>query len=117
MNPYIVIAAGLLFASGCGYSYYKGGVNKENQIAAERLEEKTLEERLQIAVAGEIAQIKVVNKTIQERIEVQVREVPVYRDCRNTPDVMRLLNDILAGRAPANAIDGGLVPEAATPAP
>lgn len=62
----------------------------------------------QQAAADAIAKIKITNQTVQGKIEVQTREVPVYTDCKLTPDVLGLLNDALSGRA--DAAGSGLVP-------
>jgi len=48
--------------------------------------------------AEEIAKLEVKHVTVQRRIERETREVPVYRDCRHPPDVLRALDDALENR-------------------
>lgn len=102
----VVLAVGGAYAKGS----FDGAKRKANEVAAEQLEQETVEQRMQKALAAELAKVKVVNKTIQETIEVRTREVPVYRDCQHTDDVFRLLNDIIAGRAAPDAISNSVVP-------
>ena len=53
----------------------------------------------QKATAEEIAKLEVKHVTVQRRIERETREVPVYRDCRHSPDGLRAINDALENRA------------------
>ncbi|HQR71242.1 MAG TPA: hypothetical protein PLE54_11600 [Burkholderiaceae bacterium] len=95
-------------------AYQMGG---EHQIAttheAQVEYEKGRDAALQ-ATAAELAKIDVKQVTIRQRAETITREVPVYTDCRNTPDAMRVLNDALA--APGSQPAGNGVVPAADPA-
>ncbi|MDB5540797.1 MAG: hypothetical protein JWQ89_2524 [Devosia sp.] len=65
------------------------------------------------AAASAINGIKVRNVTIRQQTETKIQEVPVYRDCRNEPSVLRNINESLTGRAePAGS---GLLPRASAP--
>lgn len=60
------------------------------------------------AAASAIANMKVRNVTIRQETEREIRTNTVYGDCRNTPDVMRNINEALTGGA--EPVGGGLVP-------
>lgn len=98
MNPYAIIAAGVLalgLAVGgftFGMRYESGQHARTEQLVAD------VREQAQLGAADAIARQKPIQKIIQQKLETVTREVPVYRDCRNTPDVVRLLDDALAGR-------------------
>jgi len=55
------------------------------------------------AAAEAIAKQKVVHTTIRGRVEREVIERPVYRDCTHDERTLRLLNDALANRTPEPA--------------
>lgn len=55
----------------------------------------------QAGAAAAIAKLEIKHVTLQQRIERETREVPVYRDCRHSPDGLRSLNDALGNRAVA----------------
>lgn len=108
----VVLAVGSAFGGGTalGVKYAKGQAAREEVLIARAAE------AAEMGAAREIAKIKVTNKTIKEKVEVQTREVPIYNECRLTADIERLLNDALAGRAPTDTPDNGVVPGADTPA-
>ncbi|MBS1143355.1 MAG: hypothetical protein H6R14_761 [Proteobacteria bacterium] len=62
----------------------------------------------QEGAAKEIAKLEIKHVTLQQRIERETREVPVYRDCRHSPDGLQQLNAALENRAVAP--DGGKLP-------
>lgn len=96
-NPYVLIAVGLAFAATSGAGYYFGWTHKGNSVAAQELREEKLLEKVALQTAEAISSIEIKNKTIHQKVEVQTREVPVYRDCQHTPAVLGLLNQALAG--------------------
>lgn len=112
MNPYALLGAGilaLLLAVGgfrFGVKYQRG-----QEARAEKLIAK-VSEQAQLGAAEAIAKIEMKTTTIRQQLETVTREVPVYRDCRNTPDGMRLINEAL--RSPG-ASGGRVVPAADAP--
>jgi len=107
-----ILAFYVLSVGGAAVKAYQMG--GEHQIAATheaQVEyEKGRDAALQ-AAASEIAKIDVKNVTIRQRAETITREVPVYTDCHNTPDAMRVLNDALTG-AESGPAGSGVVPPA-----
>jgi phosphoribosylaminoimidazole-succinocarboxamide synthase len=100
MNPYIIIGF-LLALAGAGAGGFKLG--DDHRTAAQAREQKHITEAVDAAnnaAAQAIAKIKVVNKTIQNEVQREVQNNIVYRDCKHTPDGLRLLNEALTGSKP-----------------
>lgn len=97
MNPYLIIAT-LVAVLAAGAGGFKLGADHE--IAAKAREEKHIAEAVTAAnkaSAEAIAKIKIVNKTIQNEVQREVQNNVVYRDCKHTPDGLRLLNEAITG--------------------
>lgn len=109
LNPWVLLAVLLAVAGAGAYGIHVGRGLEQ----AARAKEMSLEQRIQLTLATEVSKLKVTNTTIRQTIQEKTREVPVYRDCRNDPTVVGLLNDILAGRATVPA-GGGILPAADT---
>lgn len=96
MNPLIyVVVIGALIAIGAAGGWK---VANDHRDALELREAQGKAQALE-ATAAAIAKIDVRNTTIRQTVETQIREVPVYRDCRNTEAVMKTINDALSGGA------------------
>ena len=112
MNPYAILAAVVLAGAALGGSYWQGRQDGRDacQAAAARddaVRQKTLEAAQQGA-AQAISKIEVQNVTIRQRVEREIREKPVYRDCRHTPGGLRGVNAALTGDDPEPAGSGQL---------
>lgn len=101
MNPYVLMIVALVFLSSVGGSYIKGRVDG---VALEKGEQAEFEISILAtraaaleATAAAISGIQVVNTTITQEVQREVTKEIVYRDCRHTPNGMRLLQDALAG--------------------
>jgi hypothetical protein len=96
-----VVAVGGAGAAG----YWKGGKDTGNRIAADLAlsAEATREAQQQAltAAAEQIAKLDVETRVIRQKTEVITREVPVYRDCRHSPDGLQNVNEALTGEGPA----------------
>jgi phosphoribosylaminoimidazole-succinocarboxamide synthase len=106
MNPYIIIAC-LVASIGAGAGGFKLGADHE--VAAQAREQSHIAEAVDAAnnaSAQAIAKIKVINQTIQNEVQREVQNNIVYRDCKHSPDGMRLLNQALTGDKPTG--DGKL---------
>ncbi|MBS1248186.1 MAG: hypothetical protein H6R48_975 [Proteobacteria bacterium] len=106
----------LLIALGISYGWgrHDGAALEE---AIQQREERLLDkasQAAQAAAAHEIASIEVKNVTVQRRIERETLEVPVYRDCRHSPDGLRALGAALENRT--LAADRGELPSEPGPA-
>ena len=94
MTPLIYAAiAAALIASGA-FGGWK--VANDHRDALELAEAKGKSDAL-TATAEAIAKIDVKYVTIKQTLETQVRDVPVYRDCKNTPEVLKTINEALSG--------------------
>jgi len=118
MNPYAILALVVAWGASAGGAFLYGQkVGGDHEKATQAAVEKSINdtrEAAQRGAADAIAKISVKNVTINRKLETEVREKPVFRDCRSGPDSVRLYNSAIPGYAePAG---GGVVPAAnATP--
>jgi hypothetical protein len=98
INPYVLI--GVLVALAGAFFYGMAVGTDRAEASQARLEALVAEvrETAQAAAAKEIAKIKVVNQTHKQVIEREIVNVPVYSECRNTPDGVRAINSALKNR-------------------
>lgn len=78
-----------------GSALAEAGVLRENALVEKAIEAS------QSGAAAAIAKLEIKHVTLQQKIERETREVPVYRDCRHSPDGLRSLNEALGNRADA----------------
>jgi hypothetical protein len=101
MNVYVILGASLAVAVALGGSYVKGRADGRAVEIAQRvtIEEvaKTAREASQQAAAEAIAKIEVKNVTIRQRLETEIREKPVYRDCIADQRVLDTVNEAITG--------------------
>lgn len=95
MNPYVLIASGVAVIALAIASFTFGVRYEKGQHARTEVLIARVREEAQLGAADAIAKNRPVQQIIKQKLETEVREVPVYRDCRNTPDVQRLLNNAL----------------------
>lgn len=112
---------GVAVAGGLAGAYVKGRSDGRAIEVAERatIEEVARESREAAiqAAAEQIAKISVTHTTIRQKAEVVTREIPVYRDCANHPDVIGLLDAARANQSPSESAGDRIVPGAgASPA-
>jgi preprotein translocase subunit SecF len=81
-----------------GFKSYSLGVGsqKAKQADVEAARQQARDDAMKGA-ADAIAQVKITNTTIRAATETRVREVPVYRDCRNDDRVLNNINSALRG--------------------
>ena len=116
-----VALAGVLFGVVTGLSGYLRGYSAgEDHIRAQqRAQEDIIREAIDAssqAAASAIAQIKVRHVTVNQKLEREIVEKQVFRDCRSGPDAVRLWNSTLPGaaEAPAQPASSGVLPAPAT---
>ena len=105
MNPYIVI--GTVVASTL--LGYKLGVDHE--VASQARANKHIEEATKAATdaaAKAIADIKPKYTTIHNKVQKEIQNEIVYRDCKLTPNGVQLLNEALTG---ASSPSSGKLPQ------
>ena len=77
-------------------------LGSDHQIAKRAKTEKLIaqvREQAQLGAADAINGIEVKHTTINRRVEREIRENTVYRDCVNTPVAIELLDNARANRA------------------
>lgn len=98
------ILAGILAVTSFGAGWKANGWKHDSEYLA-RMEggrialEKTAEA---------IAKIDITHQTIYQKVQTNVIEKPVYRECKHDPDTFRLLNDSLTNGK--QSIDKGKLP-------
>lgn len=112
MKLYIYLAAALASLGLMVGAYFYGRHDGTSIERAKHLEAHELVSRARdamIEAAGnKIAEIKVNHQTIRQEVQREVIEKPVFRECRNTPESFRLLNDALTNTARQPAGEGVL---------
>lgn len=97
MNPYLIVAA-LAAVIGAGYGGFRLGVDHE--VAARTREDQHVAKAVEAAngvAALAISKIRVRHAQITNEVQREIIEKVVYRECRHSPDGLRLVNDALAG--------------------
>lgn len=101
LNPWLLVTLGVLVAGGLTGAYVKG---RSDGRALEVAERATLEEVARVAresaiqAAGEkIAKIEVKHVTMRQQLETQIREKPVYVNCRADQRVLDTVNEAITG--------------------
>lgn len=118
MNPYAIIAALVLWGAsiaGTGWWFYGSG--QDSQKAKQADIDKAVQatrEAAQLGTAEAISKIEIKQQTIVQKVQHEVQTKTVYRDCVVPADGVRLLNDAIAGKAPAGPASGGAVQGAAS---
>lgn len=88
-------------------SAYTWGIHRGKQIERGEQADRAalvadIRDQALAAAAQAISEIRIENTSIQNEIQREVREVPVYLECVNTPDGMQLLQAALRAE-PAGA--------------
>ncbi len=116
MSLYAILVAGVLWGLSVGASYFYGVEVGDDRKTAElaRQDEVRRETRelAQQGAADAISKLEVKHVTIRQQLEREVREKPVFVDCRSGPDSLRLFNAGIPGHRPAEPAGGGQLPAA-----
>lgn len=81
------IVAATSFGSGWKVNEWRHGAHYAAQMEGGRI---ALDK-----VATELAKLDVKHQTIYQKVQTNVIEKPIYRECKHDPDTLRLLNDAL----------------------
>lgn len=99
IGPYSLIAiAGAWAVSVAGAAYWAYGAGQDKEIAAQARESKASVQAAEIAArvsAEAIAKIEVRQVTIRQKLQTEVREKPVFKECRSGQEALNLLNEAL----------------------
>jgi len=108
-NPWVILA----FIAALAASAAGGAKLGMDHIIAKQTKTEELiaavREQAQQGAAEAIGKIDIKQTVINRKVETITREVPVYRECLNTPDVSRLLDDARANRDTAVSPGGSVV--------
>ena len=119
MNPWFLLATVLAVGAACGGAYWQGRQDGKAVCQAEHNRDQEVAaiagEAAASAAAHAISKIEVKHVTLRQRLETEVREIPVYRDCRHSPDGLRRLNEALATGSQPEPPGGGQLPAASAP--
>lgn len=100
-NPWVLLAIGLFYVGSLGAVGYKAyGLGGDHVIAEQAKTQELIDkvyDKAQAGAAEAIAKIEVKNATIRQKAETITREVPVYTDCKQTPEALELVNEALTG--------------------
>lgn len=104
INPWAIVGALLAWgASIAGAGWIAYGAGQKHEIATQAREDRAAEktrDTAERAIAAALAKQETRNVQITQRLEQQVREVPVFRDCIAPDGVVRDLNAAITGADP-----------------
>lgn len=105
--PYSYLVAALAFVlCNVGAYFYGRSDGKEIEAASQMREARVVQIATDAAnktTAAAIAKIEVKQVTIRQRVEKEIYEKPIYRECRHSDVVLRDINQALTnGAKPAS---------------
>ena len=110
MTPYILAALAAAALVGSGVAYLTGRSDGEALAVAQDVRERHVaalaSQAAASAAAAQIARIRVQHTTVRQEVEREIREKPVYVDCRHSPDQLQRLNAAITGADSEPARDG-----------
>lgn len=99
---WILLAAVIAWGASAGGAYVYGRSDGRELEQATQLREADIEQRAtnaaSRAAAAAIANIEVKHVTVKQRVETEIRDRPVYRDCQHPDSVLRDINEALTGQ-------------------
>ena len=99
LNPWLLLAGLLTILASFGIGYVKGSSDSEASHDSQELMVAKVAEKAQQAAAQEIAKIEIRHTTIRQKVQREIAERPVYRECNHSPDGLRLVNQALTSGA------------------
>lgn len=100
MNIYVILVVGALLFAGLAKSHFMAYEAGENAQVVKLKDANDLvtkvKDEARKGAAEAIAKIDIKRVTIQEQLQKEIQTNIVYRDCVNTPDGLRALNDALS---------------------
>ena len=105
----VLIGLLALAAASIGSFFYGMQVGVDKTEAQSAREERLVRESVDKAVdaaAIAISKIEVKNVTVTQKLQREVIEKPVFRDCRSGPDAVGLFNSALAADATEGPASG-----------
>lgn len=98
-NPWVLLAIALVLVASHGAVGWKSYHVGQDALIAQQAREDKIEERTRKAAmegaADAISKIEVKHVTIRQKAETVIRKEPVYTECVNSDDGLRLINEAL----------------------
>jgi hypothetical protein len=95
LNPWVLLGGLVVLIAAFGGGYMTGKDMIEGQVAREERAALIARNEALKVTAAAIATIEVKNTTIKQKVEREVREKTIYRECKHTPDGLRGINSAL----------------------
>ena len=99
ISPWLLLAALLTILGAFTGGYVKGRSDANSNCAEARTLILEAAQEAQKAAAAEIAKIEIRHTTIRQKVQREITEKPVYRECGHSPDGVRLVNQALSNGA------------------
>lgn len=93
MNPWPLLAAVIFFAIGA-FGGWRAANDHRDALDLAEAQGKALALE---ATAQQISKIDVRNVTIRQQAETIIKEKTVYAECKNTPEMVKVINSALEG--------------------
>ncbi|VTU25414.1 hypothetical protein H4CHR_01589 [Variovorax sp. PBS-H4] len=110
-NPWALLAIVIAWGSSiAGAGWYGMGIGRDQEIAGQSKIKQAIEDTREAAQQGAayaIAALKPVNTTIVQKVQREITQNTVYRDCRVPADGVQLANQAITGRSPEPS--GGVI--------
>jgi len=115
MNPYTLLAVVVAVGAAVGGAYPQGRKDGAATVEAAAAREERIGKIAGAAAAASAAEAiskqEIRHVTVTQKLQREVIEKPVFRDCRSGPDALSLFNSAIPGAAPAgSAPDRGQLP-------
>lgn len=99
---WLLLAAGIAWAGSGGAAYLAGRSDGRALEQAAAAREGDIEQRATAAAsraaAEAIAAIEIRHVTVRQRVETEIRDRPVYRDCQHADRVLDDINEAITGQ-------------------
>lgn len=114
MNQYTILAIVVASIAAMGGSYWQGRQDGRNACQAQESRDTEVARIAGTAAAASAAEAiskqEVRHVTVTQKLQREVIEREVYRDCRSGPGAVELFNSAIPGAAPGSSPDRGKLP-------
>lgn len=97
LNPTVLLTLLASTLASAGAAFFFGMSVQKDRSVAQEARDKQVAEIASKAAASAINKIEVRHVTVQNKVEREIVEKPVFRDCKSGPDLVRDFNSTIAG--------------------